>query len=83
MALNDSNNKVPLNFRNKNNIENNKILSTEKYCLPEIENTNDKRLSQNISPKINPKDCMTFFGGGDKKESLSKEKKTILVFINL
>ena len=78
LALNDSNNKVPLNFRNKNNIENNKILSTEKYCLPEIENTNDKRLSQNISPKINPKDCMTFFGGGDKKESLSKEKKTIL-----
>ena len=48
-----------------------------KIKLPEIEKKQHKRLSQNISPKINPKECMTFFGE-EKKDIISKDKKTLL-----
>ena len=45
--------------------------------LPEIDNKNQKRFSQNISQENNPKYCMTFFSS-EKKENVSKDKKTIL-----
>lgn len=47
--------------------------------LPELDNLKQKRFSHNVSPQfnhINPKDCMTFFSN-EKKDSISKEKKTI------
>ena len=44
--------------------------------LPEIQNKKQKRFSQNMSPKIRNKDCMTFFNE-EKKDNMSKEKKTI------
>ena len=48
-----------------------------KIKLTEIDKKQHKRLSENISPKINPKECMTFFGE-EKKDIISKDKKTIL-----
>ena len=57
-----------------------KLMSSKKgdfIQLSEIEQNQKKRLSQNVSPKINPKDCMTFFGG-EKKENTSKGKNTPL-----
>ena len=71
------------NNRNKNKsslITNTKIEQNNNsnlIKLPEIDKSHQKRFSQNISPKINPKDCMTFFG--EKKDNISKEKKTTLV----
>ena len=44
--------------------------------LPEIQNKKQKRFSQNMSPKIRNKDCMTFFNE-EKKDNISKGKKTI------
>ena len=64
----------------KNLFTNTKIMSSKKgdfIQLSEIEQNQKKRLSQNVSPKINPKDCMTFFGG-EKKENISKDKNTLL-----
>ena len=77
-----------LNNKNNNNknktknslVTNTKIVSQKKsnlIKLPEIDKSNQKRFSQNVSPKINPKDCMTFFG--EKKDNISKEKKTTLI----
>ena len=43
---------------------------------PEIKKKKPKRFSQNMSPQIRNKDCMTFFNG-DKKDDMSKGKKTI------
>ena len=57
-----------------------KIMSYKKggfIQLSEIEQNQKKRLSQNVSPNISPKDCMTFFGG-EKKENTSKGKSTPL-----
>ena len=47
------------------------------YKLPELDKAHQKRYSQNISPQINPKDCMTFFSGG-QKENVSKDNNTII-----
>ena len=61
-------------------IDNNKKMSSKNSklnVLPEIDNKRKKRFSQRLSPKINAKDCMTFFSG-EKKENVSKDKKTIL-----
>jgi CheY-like chemotaxis protein len=44
--------------------------------LPELQNKKQKRFSQNMSPKIKNKDCMTFFNE-EKKDNMSKGKKTI------
>ena len=46
------------------------------YFLPEIKSKKKKRFSQNMSPQIKNKDCMTFFNG-EKKDNMSKGKKTI------
>ena len=59
-------------------IANTKIISPNKdkfIKLPEVNKS--KRLSHNVSPKIDPKDCMTFFEG-EKKEIISKDKNTFV-----
>ena len=45
--------------------------------FPELDKNRPKRFSQNASPKINPKDCMTFFNE-EKKEGVSKDKNTFV-----
>ena len=59
-------------------ISNTKIIipNKDKFIkLPEV--NKPKRLSHNISPKIDPKDCMTFFNE-EKKEIISKDKNTFV-----
>ena len=72
---NNLNKKEPhlnLNANKKKKNQNTKIIAPKNCNLPEIEKQNKKRLSQDIAPIINPKECMTFF------DDVSKGKKTIL-----
>ena len=77
MAFKKSQKEIHLSCKNKSKTN---ILSS----LQEINKTYHKRLTKNIQPKINLKDCMTFFREGDgegekkEKESLSKEQNNIL-----
>jgi CheY-like chemotaxis protein len=86
--LNNNNNDNNNNNGNDNNhqekkikdlISSTKIFSSNKennnMKLPEIDKSKQKRLSQNASPKINTKDCMTFFEQ-EKKEKVSRDKHT-------
>ena len=79
LGLNNSDEKISnLNPLNEQNIQIKELFhsqNSEKIDkLPEIP---PKRFSQNVSPKIRPKDCMTFFQG-EKKGTMSREKKTLL-----
>ena len=82
LGLNNQDEKpLPLSMVNEQKIKGNEIFHSQNKekvdNLPEFEKANPKRFSQNVSPKIRPKDCMTFFQG-DKKGTLTKEKKTLL-----
>ena len=50
-------------------MQNTKKYLQKKCNLPEIENKNKKRLSQDRAAIINPRECMAFF------DDVSKEKK--------
>ena len=72
---NNSNQKLNhLNLKNNKSKkkENTKIMAPKNCNLPEIDNKNKKRLSQDIAPIVNTKECMTFF------DDVSKGKKTLL-----
>ena len=57
-------------LKNEGNLQNadNSPLKCE---IQELDKAQPKRYSQNITPQINQKDCMTFFPG-DKRETISK-----------
>ena len=73
--LSNNNKEKKVGFLVLNN-QQNKNKNNNNYKLPEIDK-HPKRLSQNITPITNPKDCMTFFNNDEKKENISKDKKTL------
>ena len=75
LPYNNSNKKqsqLSLNISKKKKNQNTKITVQKNDNIPEIDKQNKKRLSQDILPIINPKECMTFF------DDVSKGKKTLL-----
>ena len=58
-------------------LDNQQNLNRNNCKPPSIGKIENKNLSQKKAPTFNSKDCMTFFIS-DKKDNLSKEKKTVL-----
>ena len=57
-------------------LKNSEIIQKSKCNLPEIDQNQPKRLSQNANPHLSQKDCMTFFVE-DKKDNISQSNNQI------
>ena len=65
-----------LDIKNSTEIVTQKQMQSKKDKVVKFPEMEKRRLSQNVSPSLNPKECMTFFGE-EKKDGNSKDKKTI------